>query len=122
LQHHTEGFRGSGAYQDWRHLLHNFYDPFPTIAHYAELVRISGEIRMIEEGPRSRARTGYVSLLEHGKRVPSVAVAQLLIDAYELPDGIARALREVTRPFAGRSSPCRTSIASGGRRSTARPG
>ena len=38
LEDHTEGFRGSAAYQDWRALLHHFYDPFPTVDHYEEQV------------------------------------------------------------------------------------
>jgi heme-degrading monooxygenase HmoA len=35
LESHTEGFRGSAAYQRWRGLLHHFYDPFPDVEHYA---------------------------------------------------------------------------------------
>jgi heme-degrading monooxygenase HmoA len=31
---HTVGFRGSPEYQEWRKLLHHFYDPFPTVEHY----------------------------------------------------------------------------------------
>lgn len=34
LQDHTEGFRGSAEYQEWRLLLHRFYAPFPTVEHY----------------------------------------------------------------------------------------
>jgi heme-degrading monooxygenase HmoA len=34
LESHSEGFRGSPAYQRWRALLHHFYDPFPTVEHY----------------------------------------------------------------------------------------
>ena len=36
LEAHTEGFRGSAAYQDWKKLLHHFYEPFPTVEHYLE--------------------------------------------------------------------------------------
>ena len=36
LENHTEGFRGSAAYQEWRALLHHFYDPFPSVDHYEE--------------------------------------------------------------------------------------
>jgi heme-degrading monooxygenase HmoA len=36
LEDHTVGFRGSPQYQEWRALLHHFYDPFPTVEHYAE--------------------------------------------------------------------------------------
>ena len=34
LEDHTEGFRGSPQYQQWRELLHHFYDPFPVVEHY----------------------------------------------------------------------------------------
>jgi heme-degrading monooxygenase HmoA len=37
VKDHTEGFRGSSQYQEWRRLLHHFYSPFPTVEHY-ELV------------------------------------------------------------------------------------
>lgn len=37
LEDHTIGFRGSAQYQQWRALLHHFYDPFPTVEHH-ELV------------------------------------------------------------------------------------
>jgi heme-degrading monooxygenase HmoA len=35
LEDHTAGFRGSAEYQQWRALLHHFYDPFPTVEHYS---------------------------------------------------------------------------------------
>lgn len=34
LEDHTIGFRESAEYQQWRSLLHHFYDPFPTVHHY----------------------------------------------------------------------------------------
>lgn len=34
LEDHTEGFRKSDEYQEWKSLLHHFYDPFPTVEHY----------------------------------------------------------------------------------------
>jgi hypothetical protein len=34
LESHTEGFRGSAEYQQWRELLHHFYQPFPVVEHY----------------------------------------------------------------------------------------
>ena len=37
LEHHTEGFRGSPEYQRWKALLHDHYDPFPTVEHYEAL-------------------------------------------------------------------------------------
>ena len=38
LEAHTVGFRGSEPYQEWKKLLHHFYDPFPTVEHY-ELIQ-----------------------------------------------------------------------------------
>ena len=38
LEDHTRGFRGSAAYQEWKALLHHFYDPFPVVEHYAPLL------------------------------------------------------------------------------------
>lgn len=35
VEHHEQGFRRSAGYQEWRRLLHHFYDPFPTVLHYA---------------------------------------------------------------------------------------
>lgn len=34
LEDHTVGFRGAPEYQQWKALLHHFYDPFPTVEHY----------------------------------------------------------------------------------------
>ena len=34
LTDHTEGFRQSNEYQEWKSLLHHFYDPFPIVEHY----------------------------------------------------------------------------------------
>ncbi len=41
IEDHTEGFRGSTAYQRWRELLHGFYDPFPTVEHFREVLTAS---------------------------------------------------------------------------------
>ena len=35
LEDHTVGFRQSAPYQEWKKLLHHFYDPFPVVEHYA---------------------------------------------------------------------------------------
>jgi heme-degrading monooxygenase HmoA len=37
LEDHEVGFRESPQYQQWRKLLHHFYDPFPTVLHYEEV-------------------------------------------------------------------------------------
>jgi heme-degrading monooxygenase HmoA len=34
LEDHTEGFRRAPEYDEWRSLLHHFYDPFPTAEHF----------------------------------------------------------------------------------------
>lgn len=33
--HHTEGFRKSAEYQEWRSLLHHFYEPMPSVDYYS---------------------------------------------------------------------------------------
>jgi heme-degrading monooxygenase HmoA len=38
LEDHTVGFRGSAQYQQWRSLLHDFYEPFPTVEHYEQVL------------------------------------------------------------------------------------
>lgn len=42
LEDRTVGFRQSPQYQEWRSLLHHFYDPFPTVEHY-EIVLFNPE-------------------------------------------------------------------------------
>jgi heme-degrading monooxygenase HmoA len=37
VEAHQVGFRGSAAYDDWRGLLHEFYDPFPVVEHFVEV-------------------------------------------------------------------------------------
>ena len=39
LEDHTVGFRESEEYQEWKELLHDFYEPFPVVEHY-ETVRL----------------------------------------------------------------------------------
>lgn len=34
LEDHTEGFRTSDAYVEWKALLHPFYDPHPEVEYY----------------------------------------------------------------------------------------
>jgi len=40
LEDHTEGFRGSPEYEEYRRRLHHFYDPFPVFEHYEPLARL----------------------------------------------------------------------------------
>jgi heme-degrading monooxygenase HmoA len=37
LKDHEVGFRKSEKYQEWKKLLHHFYDPFPTVLHYEQV-------------------------------------------------------------------------------------
>jgi len=34
LEDYMVGFRGSEQYQEWKKLLHHFYDPFPNVKHF----------------------------------------------------------------------------------------
>ncbi|HDZ8897749.1 TPA: antibiotic biosynthesis monooxygenase [Aeromonas dhakensis] len=45
LEDHTQGFRGSPQYQQWKTLLHHFYDPFPTVEHYRQVTLDEEELR-----------------------------------------------------------------------------
>jgi heme-degrading monooxygenase HmoA len=42
LEDHTDGFRGSPAYDEWRKRLHHFYDPFPTVEHFTPIATATG--------------------------------------------------------------------------------
>ncbi|MFQ2272960.1 antibiotic biosynthesis monooxygenase family protein [Aeromonas hydrophila] len=45
LEDHTQGFRGSPQYQQWKSLLHHFYDPSPTVEHYRQVTFDEAEQR-----------------------------------------------------------------------------
>lgn len=34
IEDHEIGFRKSKEYQEWKALLHHFYEPFPVVEHY----------------------------------------------------------------------------------------
>lgn len=38
LEAHTVNFRTSPQYQEWKKLLHHFYDPFPIVEHYIQVI------------------------------------------------------------------------------------
>jgi len=38
LEAHTVTFRQSLEYQEWKQLLHHFYDPFPVVEHFEEVI------------------------------------------------------------------------------------
>ncbi len=40
LDDHTIGFRQSGQYLEWKKLLHNYYNPFPTVEHYETIIKV----------------------------------------------------------------------------------
>jgi heme-degrading monooxygenase HmoA len=40
LADHEQGFRLSPQYQQWKKLLHHFYDPSPTVLHYEQISNI----------------------------------------------------------------------------------
>ena len=37
VEAHEIGFRGSPQYEEWRGILHHFYDPFPVVEHFARV-------------------------------------------------------------------------------------
>jgi hypothetical protein len=38
LEDHTVGFRESAQYEDWRRLLHHFYEAFPVVEHFDQVL------------------------------------------------------------------------------------
>jgi heme-degrading monooxygenase HmoA len=38
IEDHTIGFRQSEVYQDWKNLLHHYYDPFPIVEHFEKVL------------------------------------------------------------------------------------
>ena len=40
LEDHTDGFRKSVGYEEWKRLLHGFYDPFPTVEHFSPVTHV----------------------------------------------------------------------------------
>jgi len=43
LEAHTISFRQSPQYQEWKNLLHHYYDPFPTVEHFTPVVSYTAE-------------------------------------------------------------------------------
>ena len=37
VEAHTVGFRGSPQYQEWKKLLHHYYEPFPEVFHFENI-------------------------------------------------------------------------------------
>lgn len=37
LEAHTVNFRTSPQYQEWKKLLHHYYNPFPVVEHYVDV-------------------------------------------------------------------------------------
>jgi heme-degrading monooxygenase HmoA len=45
LEAHTIGFRQSPAYQQWKLMLHHFYEPFPLVEHYEALTEFAAPLK-----------------------------------------------------------------------------
>lgn len=39
LEDHTIGFRQSNTYQNWKKMLHHYYEPFPVVEHFETVMR-----------------------------------------------------------------------------------
>jgi heme-degrading monooxygenase HmoA len=42
VEDHAEGFRKSASYEEWKRLLHHYYDPFPTVEYFEQVKPKSG--------------------------------------------------------------------------------
>jgi quinol monooxygenase YgiN len=86
LEDHTLGFRGSAAYQEWKSLLHHFYDPFPVVEHYTprgadEAVSVVIRIRA-KEGSEAEVREALRALLAPTRAERGCLECEL----HEMPD------------------------------------
>jgi quinol monooxygenase YgiN len=86
LEAHTRGFRGSPAYQEWKRLLHHFYEPFPTVEHYAPLAEgepLGVAVRVAaKEGAEAEVRGELVALLAPTRALPGCLACEL----HAMPD------------------------------------
>lgn len=57
----------------------------PNVAVFLAKVRKLNGLTQAEAAARAQISTGMLSMLEHGKRRPSVVVAERLADAYGIP-------------------------------------
>ncbi len=46
LEAHTIGFRESPQYEDWKKLLHHFYEPFPSVEHFEQISSSSTPLKI----------------------------------------------------------------------------
>ena len=37
IDDHVNGFKTHKKYEEWKNLLHHFYEPFPTVEHYIKI-------------------------------------------------------------------------------------
>ncbi|MCX7174113.1 MAG: antibiotic biosynthesis monooxygenase [Proteobacteria bacterium] len=51
LAAHETGFRKSPQYQEWKRLLHHFYEPFPVVSHFEQVPGVAGSRPRIEPPP-----------------------------------------------------------------------
>jgi heme-degrading monooxygenase HmoA len=49
LAAHESGFRKSPGYQEWKRLLHHFYEPFPVVSHYESVPGAAGAKGHLQE-------------------------------------------------------------------------
>ena len=54
LEDHDPGFRGSPEYRRWRELLHGFYEPFPVVEHFHEVLAVPWPIGVPAGGGAAR--------------------------------------------------------------------
>ncbi len=58
LAAHEIGFRRSPQYQEWKRLLHHFYDPFPVVSHYSSVAGCAAAPFESAQLPQRGAETG----------------------------------------------------------------
>lgn len=57
VEAHTEGFRRSAEYERWRELLHPFYEPFPVVEHFVDVVQAEDSSCQAHSSPGSKPKS-----------------------------------------------------------------
>jgi heme-degrading monooxygenase HmoA/ribosomal protein S18 acetylase RimI-like enzyme len=87
---HTEGFRKSADYAEWKRLLHHFYDPVPVVHHYDEVAsRLDGEleIRAVDAGAPEAQQLIADLDADLLTRYPGVPTHGIDVDEFRRADG-----------------------------------
>jgi transcriptional regulator with XRE-family HTH domain len=77
----------------------------PNVAEFLLRVRELHHLTQKQAAKRAGISVGMLSMLEHGRRRPSVVTAAMLIDVYRIPPDAQALLMDEALPGVGKDSP-----------------